>query len=201
MLGEFIPLCDWQVTAEIFKSITSLVFSIRWLNKACLWWHPPFSPHSKKVHGSNLAAGLSVWSLHIILVPVCVFHRHSGFLPHSKDLLVRSKMAVDVSMIGLSVCVCPVMAWHTRVYPAFCLLIAGIRSSHLHDPEQDKQIQRHKLIDPFPGPLCSFSRHYILSREGKGRVRTSPGGPDVLRLYWKQSMDWCVVTTLDILFV
>ena len=55
-------------------------------------------PHRKTIWGSNLGSGLSVWSLHVLPVPVWVF---SGFLPLSKDMLVRS---VDQSKLSVGVC-------------------------------------------------------------------------------------------------
>lgn len=47
------------------------------------------APHSKNVWGSNLGFGFSVRSLRVLLVHVWVFSGLSGFLPQSKNMVVR----------------------------------------------------------------------------------------------------------------
>lgn len=55
------------------------------------WWLA-LLPHSKKVLSSNYVAewGLSVRSLQVLLIPVSVSCRHSGFVPQSKDIQFRA---------------------------------------------------------------------------------------------------------------
>lgn len=53
----------------------------------------------QKVPGSNPGSFLSVWSLHVLLLPVWVFLRHSGFLPQSKKMLYR----LEISKLSLGV--------------------------------------------------------------------------------------------------
>ena len=85
-----------------------------------MWWLAP-SPHSKRVPGSTLGWGLSVWSLHVLPVYAWVLSGYSGFLPPSKNMHVR---LISVSKIVLRsecerVCGCfsrvslcgPVMDW------------------------------------------------------------------------------------------
>ncbi len=70
-------------------------------------------PHSKKILGLNPPPdwGLSVWSLHVLVVPACVFSQHSGFLTQSKGMQVRLtgdfKLPVGVNVsVRLSVSIC-----------------------------------------------------------------------------------------------
>jgi len=65
-----------------------------------MWWLAP-SPHSRRVPGSVPSWGLSVWSLHVLLVYTWVLFGYSGFLPPSRSMHVES--------IGNL----------SRVYPAF----------------------------------------------------------------------------------
>ena len=57
---------------------------------------------NKKVPGSNVGRGLSVWILHVLPVLVWVSSGYSGFLPQSKDMHVSliggSKLATGVIM-------------------------------------------------------------------------------------------------------
>merc|ERR1712035_185044 len=78
-------------------------------------------PHSKKVAGSILTWGLSVWSLHVLPVPAWVLSGYSGFLPQSKDMHVRligdSKLSVGVNVRVngcSSLCVGPAINWRLR---------------------------------------------------------------------------------------
>ena len=88
------------------------------------------------VPGSNHSWGLSVWSLHVLLVYAWVLSGYSGFLPPSKKMHVRligdSKLSlrVSVSVHGcLSLCG-PVMdGGPSRVYSASCPVTAEIGSS------------------------------------------------------------------------
>jgi len=52
------------------------------------WWLAP-SPHSKRVPGSILSWGLSVWGLHVLPVYAGVLSGYSGFLPPPKNMHVR----------------------------------------------------------------------------------------------------------------
>ena len=64
------------------------------------------SPHSERVPGPG-SRGLSVWSLHVLLVYMWVLSGYSGFLPPSKNMHIRligdSKLSLGVSV---SVCGC-----------------------------------------------------------------------------------------------
>ena len=80
-------------------------------------WGSALLPHSKKVPGSNLSRGLSVWSFRVLTVLVWVSSGYSSCLPQSKDMHVRlfggSRLpgGVIVSVRGcLSTCG-PVMDW------------------------------------------------------------------------------------------
>ena len=81
-----------------------------------VWWLAPL-PHSKRVPGSTPGWGLSVWSLHVLLVYVWVLSGSSDFLPPSKN--VRLIGVSTILSLGVSVSVClsrlslcgPVMAW------------------------------------------------------------------------------------------
>ena len=53
-----------------------------------VWWLA-LSPHNERVPGSIHTRGLSVWSLHVLLVYVWVLSGCSGFLPPSKNMHVR----------------------------------------------------------------------------------------------------------------
>ena len=78
------------------------------------WWLALLHP-SKKVPGSNLGRGFSVWNLHVVPMLVLVFSGYSSFLPQSKDMHVRlvggSKLPVGVivSVHGCSFVCGPVM--------------------------------------------------------------------------------------------
>ena len=73
--------------------------------------------HSKKVPGSKLGRGLSVWSLQVPPVFAWVSSGYSSFLPQSKDTHVRSiggsklPIGVLVSLRGCSSMCGPVMDW------------------------------------------------------------------------------------------
>ena len=58
------------------------------------WWLALF-PHGKRVLGSNPGRGLSVWSLHVLSLLVWVFSRYSGFLQHSKDMMLAYLEILD----------------------------------------------------------------------------------------------------------
>ena len=80
-----------------------------------VWWSAP-SPHSKRVPGSTLGWGLSLWSLHVLPVYAWVLSGYSGFLPPSKNMHVR---LIGDSKLSSGVCGClsrlslcgPVMDW------------------------------------------------------------------------------------------
>ena len=78
------------------------------------WWLA-LLPHSKKVPGSNLSRGLSVWSLLVLPMLACVSGVH-GHPPQPKDMHVRFiagwtlPVGVIVSVHGCSSCG-PVMDW------------------------------------------------------------------------------------------
>jgi len=90
-----------------------------------VWWLAP-SPQSERVPDSNPGWGLSVWSLHVLLIYAWILSRSSGFLPPSKNMHVRligdSKLSFGVNVIMhccLSLCG-PVMDWRP-VQGVLCL--------------------------------------------------------------------------------
>ena len=97
-----------------------ILHSLIWLGGCTVvWWLAP-SPHSERAPGSISSWGLSVGSLHVLLVYAWVLSGYSGFLPPSKNMHARligySKLSLGVSV---SVCGClsrlslcgPVMDW------------------------------------------------------------------------------------------
>lgn len=85
-----------------FEDYFSVSFKIVWATQLAL------SAHSKKVLRSNLLAdwAVTLWSLHVHLMPAWVFSRCSGFLQLSKDMWVKltgySEFFIDVSESAFS---------------------------------------------------------------------------------------------------
>ncbi len=127
------------------------------------WWLALLSLSKKvlirnQVYLSNIKRGkvryqaganLSVWSLYVLLMSVCV---PSDFLPQSQDMQVRligdSKLpvGVNVSVNGcLSLYVSPVRNWQlVQGEPRPCPMSAGIGSSAPASPRPYKRVSSTK---------------------------------------------------------
>lgn len=67
-----------------------------------------------RVFGLNPRSGLSVWSLYVLPVQVCVFSAYSSFLPQSKNLHVKMK---SIRTQRCSECCAPCCSRGTRYVP------------------------------------------------------------------------------------